>query len=60
MGNKGDFISQYESIKDDLYAYVWGMWDHIKNGGEHGAQNFDLEWVGAIPGMRESRRLSIK
>lgn len=57
MGNKGDFISQYESIKDDLYAYVWGMWDHIKNGGEHGAQNFDLEWVGAIPGMRESRRL---
>jgi hypothetical protein len=34
------------------------VWDHIKNGGEHGAENFDLEWVGALPGMRESRRLT--
>ena len=57
MGEGEDFVGQYEKIKDDLYAYVWGMWDHIKNGGEHGAENYDLEWVGALPGMRESRRL---
>ena len=36
---------------------VYGIWDHIKNGGDHGAQNFDLQWVGMLPGMRESRRL---
>ena len=57
MGEGEDFVGQYETVKEDLYAYVWGMWDHIKNGGEHGAEYFDLEWVGSLPGMRESRRL---
>ncbi len=57
MGEGDDFIGQYEDVKDDLLAYVYGMWDHIKNGGEHGAQNYELEWVGMLPGMRESRRL---
>ena len=57
MGEGEDFVGQYERVKDDVYAYVWGMWDHIKNGGEHGAENYDLEWVGTLPGMRESRRL---
>ncbi|MBQ6823065.1 MAG: FAD-dependent oxidoreductase [Clostridia bacterium] len=57
MGEGDDFVGQYEDIKDDLLAYVYGMWDHIKNGGEHGAANYELDWVGALPGMRESRRL---
>ena len=58
LSGKGeDFVGQYEDIKDDLIGYVWGMWDHIKNGGEHGALYYDLVWVGALPGMRESRRL---
>ena len=57
MGEDEDFVGEYEKVKDDLFSYVWGMWDHIKNGGEHGASNYDLEWVGALPGMRESRRL---
>lgn len=52
-----DPIADYEDIRDELYAYFYGVWDHIKNGGDHGAENFDLEWVGALPGMRESRRL---
>lgn len=56
-GEGEDFVGQYEKVKDDVYAYAWGMWDHIKNGGEHGADNYDLEWIGALPGMRESRRL---
>ena len=57
MGEGEDFVGQYEDIKDDLLSYVYGMWDHIKNGGEHGAANYELEWVGMLPGMRESRRL---
>lgn len=57
MGEDDDFIGEYEDIKDDLLAYVYGMWDHLKNGGEHGAEYFELEWVGMLPGMRESRRL---
>ncbi len=61
MGDSDDIISDYETIRDDLIAYCYGLWDHIKNGDEgiheHGAENFALEWVGALPGMRESRRL---
>ncbi len=32
------------------------MWDHIKNRGDHGADNWVLDWVGFLPGKRESRR----
>lgn len=57
MGESDDIINEYETIRDDLFAYFYGIWDHIKNGGDHGAENFDLVWVGALPGTRESRRL---
>ncbi len=57
MGDGDDIISDYEDIRDELFAYFYGVWDHIKNGGEHGAENYDLLWVGTLPGTRESRRL---
>ena len=61
MGEGDDIIPDYEHIRDDLMAYAYGIWDHIKNNREnvhhHRAENFQLEWVGALPGMRESRRL---
>jgi len=56
MGEGDDIIPDFETIRDDLMAYVYGLWDHIKNGGDHGADNYALEWVGSLPGMRESRR----
>ena len=56
-GQYDDIIAQGEEIRDELTRCVYGVWDHIKNVGDHGAQNFDLEWVGFIPGYRESRRL---
>jgi len=52
-----DIIPQYETIRDDLVAVLYGIWDHIKNGGDHLAANYALEWVGMLPGTRESRRL---
>ena len=57
MGDTDDIITDYENIRDELVASLYGVWDHIKNGGEHGAENYDLEWVGMLPGTRESRRL---
>lgn len=56
-GQYADIIAQAEDIRDELAKCVYGVWDHIKNVGDHGAQNYDLEWVGFIPGYRESRRL---
>ncbi len=61
MGDGDDIIAEYEDIRDNLMAYVYGVWDHIKNGHEgvhdHEAENLELVWVGALPGCRESRRL---
>ncbi|MBR4034137.1 MAG: FAD-dependent oxidoreductase, partial [Clostridia bacterium] len=57
MGDKDDIITDYENIRDELVASLYGVWDHIKNGGDHGAENHELEWVGMLPGTRESRRL---
>jgi len=56
-GEKEDIIEEYEDLRDELLRCVYGVWDHIKNGGDHGAQNYDLQWVGMLPGMRESRRM---
>lgn len=56
-GKADDIIDEYEEIRDELVSCIYGVWDHLKNGGEHGAENLDLEWVGMLPGTRESRRL---
>ena len=56
-GDYDDIIAQSEQIRDDLLKVLYGVWDHIKNQGDHGAQNLDLEWVSMVPGYRESRRL---
>lgn len=56
-GGEKEVIAQAEELRDDLLKAVFGVWDHIKNGGEHGAENMELEWVGFLPGKRESRRL---
>ncbi|MBI4556092.1 MAG: FAD-dependent oxidoreductase [Candidatus Hydrogenedentes bacterium] len=34
-----------------------GVWDHIKNKGDHGAANYGLEFVGFWPYKRECRRI---
>ena len=57
LGEKENIIEEYEEIRDQLVRAVYGVWDHIKNGGDHGAENFELTWVGMLPGMRESRRV---
>jgi len=56
-GKSEDIIDEYEEIRDELVSCIYGIWDHIKYGGDHGAENYDLEWVGMLPGTRESRRL---
>lgn len=56
-GRGPDIIDEYETIRDELVRCVYGVWDHMKNSGDHGAENYDLEWVGMLPGIRESRRL---
>lgn len=55
-GGHLDTIRNDEDIRDELLAIVMGIWNHIKNGGDHGADNWALDWFGVVPGKRESRR----
>ncbi|MCI9590397.1 MAG: FAD-dependent oxidoreductase [Lachnospiraceae bacterium] len=56
-GDDEDIVKNGEAIRDQLLKCVYGVWDHLKNVGDHGIENYDLEWVGMVPGYRESRRL---
>lgn len=56
-GGKLDTIHDSEAIKWELWKVAYGVWDHIKNSGQFPeAETLTLEWVGTIPGKRESRR----
>ena len=57
-GGHLDTISDNERIRFELLAIVMGIWDHIKNSGRFPeSANWALEWVGMVPGKRESRRI---
>lgn len=56
LGGNMDSIHDADQLRDRLLANIYGVWDHIKNHGDHGKENWDLEWVGFLPGKRESRR----
>lgn len=56
-GGNLDTVHDTEQIKWELWKVIYGAWDYIKNSGKHPeAENLTLEWVGCIPGKRESRR----
>lgn len=56
-GDWDNIIDQAEDLRWELLKVVYGIWNHIKNGGEHGAENYDIVWFGTVAGVRESRRL---
>jgi hypothetical protein len=56
LGGDRDSIHDTEEMRDELLKIAFGIWDHIKNQGDHGAENWILDWVGFLPGKRESRR----
>ncbi len=56
LGGECNSIFDADKTRAELLACIYGVWDHIKNRGDHGMENWELEWVGALPGKRESRR----
>lgn len=58
LGGMGNTIKDNERLRFELLSIVLGVWDYIKNGGGRpDAANWALEFVGMVPGKRESRRL---
>ncbi|MGN1120772.1 MAG: FAD-dependent oxidoreductase [Eubacteriales bacterium] len=56
LGGEDDSIRDTERLREELLKIAFGIWDHMKNHGDHGADNWELDWVGFLPGKRESRR----
>lgn len=57
-GGITDTIRDNEKVRFELLSIVTGVWDYIKNSGKFpDAKNWAMDWVGMVPGKRESRRI---
>ena len=56
VGGEWDCIHDTDKCRHELLKICYGVWDHMKNYGDHGVDNWELEWLGFLPGKRESRR----
>lgn len=59
FGSDLDIIHDNEVIRDRLWKIVYALWDYLKNRSDlrEKLATWELEWVGTIPGRRESRRV---
>lgn len=57
-GGNLNIIWDNERIRFELLAITMGVWDYIKNSGDHPTSaTWALDWVGMMPGKRGSRRI---
>jgi hypothetical protein len=60
IGVPWNTIYDNELIRHELTRHALGVWDWIKNKDEklmEAAKNYGLDWIGQVPGKRESRRI---
>lgn len=58
LGGNRDSIRDTEAVRDELLKLAYGMVDYIKNSGKvPDADYWELDWMGFLPGKRESRRM---
>jgi len=60
IGVPFDTIHDAETIRHELTRHTLGVWDWIKNKDPKTmklAENYALDWIGQVPGKRESRRI---
>ena len=58
LGGNRDAIGDTEEVAKDLRALAMGTWDYVKNSGRYNADRWELEFLGFLPGKRESRRMT--
>jgi hypothetical protein len=52
-------IRDNERVRFELLSIVLGVWDYIKNSGNHpDSARWAMDWIGMIPGKRGSRRVN--
>ena len=53
-----DTLKDNERIRDELLAITLGVWNYIKNESGLDVSHWALDWIGFVPGKRESRRFT--
>ncbi len=58
VGGDRDSIHDAERLREELVRIALGVWDYVKNHAPNRAEieNWALDWMGFLPGKRESRR----
>ena len=56
FGGVKDTITDAEEIRDELYKIAYGVWEYIKNHPDGRGHGWELDWIGSLPGKRESIR----
>ena len=58
LGGEQDVLLDAEKVRDELLKTAYGIWDFVKNDPENREKNANwrLDWMGILPGKRESRR----
>ena len=49
-------ISDANEIQYELKRIAYGVWEYMKNHPDGRCKNYDLDWIGSLPGKRESTR----
>lgn len=57
LGGDKNTISDTEVLRDELIGLAAGTWDYIKNSGKFDSETWELDFLGFLPGKRESRRM---
>ena len=57
LGGNRNTIDDTEILRDELISLASGTWDYIKNSGKFNSENWELDFLGFLPGKRESRRM---
>jgi hypothetical protein len=56
VGGTKDTIANADEIRDELLKIAYGIWAYIKNHPDGRARNWELDWIGSLPGKRENVR----
>ena len=56
FGGNFDTIGDANAIQFELKKIAYGVWDYMKNHPDGRCKGYDLDWIGSLPGKRESVR----
>ena len=56
IGGMQDTIQDSDEIRDELYRIAYGVWALMKNHPDGRGHEWELDWIGSLPGKRENVR----